>query len=237
MRPLRPRQARGQFVTPPMTYGRSVLGAPLLYFPAQFASADTGLILAGTHGDESASIAALSCALRSLPPGALRHHLVLSMNPDGNQLGVRSNANGVDLNRNFPTQNWQSDGTVYRWNSYTPVRDVAISTGSGQPEPETQALIELIDQLKPRFVVSFHEPLACVDTPTPSPLSRQLAAQFVLPLVADVGYPTPGSFGSWCQERHLECITLELPAIAVDEAVERYLDALIALLSEPIANT
>ena len=28
------------------------------------------------------------------------------LNPDGMQLGQRTNANGVDLNRNFPTKNW-----------------------------------------------------------------------------------------------------------------------------------
>ena len=27
----------------------------------------------------------------------------------------------------------------------------------------------------------------------------------------DVGYPTPGSFGSWCAERGLPVVTLELP--------------------------
>ncbi len=37
------------------------------YFPAQVESESQSLIIAGTHGDETASIAGLSCALRSLP--------------------------------------------------------------------------------------------------------------------------------------------------------------------------
>jgi len=51
MSQLRPRAEWGAF--PPGTehYGRSVLGAPLLWFPAPQALADSGLIIAGTHGD------------------------------------------------------------------------------------------------------------------------------------------------------------------------------------------
>ena len=133
---LIPRTERAAFSIKPLSYGKSVLGAPLLYFPAQIESESRGLILAGTHGDETASIAGLSCALRSLPAANLRHDVILSMNPDGNQLGTRANANQVDLNRAFPTQNWTENGTVYRWSSHTPVRDVKVKTGqANQLEP------------------------------------------------------------------------------------------------------
>ncbi|NCB60635.1 MAG: murein tripeptide amidase MpaA, partial [Gammaproteobacteria bacterium] len=51
----RPRAERGAF--PPGTehYGRSLLGAPLIWFPALAADRESGLILAGTHGDENSS--------------------------------------------------------------------------------------------------------------------------------------------------------------------------------------
>lgn len=96
------RAERGAF--PPRTehYGRSLLGAPLIWFPALAADRESGLILAGTHGDENSSVVTLSCALRTLNPSLRRHHVVLAVNPDGCQLGLRANANGVDLNRNFP---------------------------------------------------------------------------------------------------------------------------------------
>ncbi|UAY94709.1 murein tripeptide amidase MpaA [Dickeya dadantii] len=228
----RPRTERGFFTSPGQEYGRSRLGAPLLWFPAEVEGKHSGLILAGTHGDETASVVALSCALRTLAPGSRAHHVVLAVNPDGCQLGLRANAGGVDLNRNFPAANWQPDGTVYRWSEDTPVRDVQLSTGDRPgSEPETQALCRLIDRLSPPWVVSFHEPLACIDDPHRSELGGWLAREFALPLVDSVGYPTPGSFGSWCAERRLHCITAELPVIAADSANHRYLTALTRLLS------
>lgn len=125
----RPRAERGAF--PPGTehYGRSLLGAPLIWFPAPAANSESGLILAGTHGDENSSVVTLSCALRTLTPSLRRHHVVLNVNPDGSQLGLRANANGVDLNRNFPAANWKAGETVYRWNSAAPERDVVLLTG------------------------------------------------------------------------------------------------------------
>lgn len=232
MSQLRPRTARGNLVTPGQHYGTSLLGAPLLYFPALNPSVDTGLIIAGTHGDESAAIVALSCALRSISPLQQRHHVVLAVNPDGCQLGLRANANGVDLNRNFPAKNWQAGDTVYRWNSVADARDVVLSTGEyAGSEPETQALCTLITQLSPSWVVSFHEPLACIEDPDTSELGARIADNFELPLVTSVGYATPGSFGSWCAERNLPCITAELPPISADAASECYLAALIDLLT------
>ncbi len=231
MRPFQSRPLRGKLPFAARPYGESVLGAPLLYFPAIAPTAATGLIIAGTHGDETASIVALSCALRSLGESPLRHHLVLGVNPDGCQLGLRSNANGVDLNRNFPSNNWQPGETVYRWTSHTPERDVRLGTGKmAGSEPETQALCQLIHQLEPAWVVSFHEPLACIEDETSSPLAAWLATQLNLPLVESVGYATPGSFGSWCRDIALPCITAELPAISADAATDHYLLALVSLL-------
>ncbi|OQP34809.1 MULTISPECIES: murein tripeptide amidase MpaA [Pantoea] len=231
MTSLHPRPRRGKLEIPFQRYGDSVLGAPLLWFPAPAADAESGLILAGTHGDENAAVATLSAAMRTLPDRLRRHHVVLAVNPDGCQLGLRANANGVDLNRNFPAANWQSGETVYRWNSVAEARDVLLSTGERPgSEPETQALCQLIHELKPRWVVSWHEPLACIDDPRSSELGHWLAQQTALPLVSSVGYDTPGSFGSWCNDLGLPCVTAEMPVISVDEATERYLEAMINLL-------
>lgn len=223
----RPRPQRGDFPPGTRQYGSSELGAPLLWFPAPQADSRSGLIIAGTHGDENSSIVTLSCALRTLKPELRRHHVVLTVNPDGCQLGLRANARGVDLNRNFPAANWKQGETVYRWNSAAAERDVVLLTGE-QPgsERETEALCQLIHQIHPAWVVSFHDPLACIEDPGHSPLGRWLADAFSLPLVGSVGYDTPGSFGSWCADIGLPCITAEFPPVSADEATERYLPAM-----------
>ena len=227
----RPRPQRGDFPPGTQRYGQSHLGAPLLWFPAPLADSRSGLILAGTHGDENASIVTLSCALRTLKPELRRHHGELAVNPDGCQLGLRANARGIDLNRNFPAANWKEGETVYRWNSAAEQRDVVLLTGEKPgSEPETQALCQLIHLIHPAWVVSFHDPLACIEDPGHSALGQWLAGAFSLPLVGSVGYETPGSVGSWCADIGLPCSTAEFPPISADEATDKYLQAMTDLL-------
>lgn len=97
MSPNRPRTERGVFPRGTEHYGRSFLGAPLIWFPTPQADRHSGLIIAGTHGDENSSIVTLSCALRTLAPERRRHHVVLTVNPDGCQLGLRANARAASI--------------------------------------------------------------------------------------------------------------------------------------------
>lgn len=120
---------------------------------------------------------------------------------------------------------------MYRWNSSAEERDVVLLTGeSPGSEPETRALCQLIHRIHPARVVSFHDPLACIEDPRSSELGSWLAQSFELPLVTSVGYETPGSFGSWCADLNLHCITAEFPPISSDEASEKYLLAMSNLL-------
>lgn len=95
---------------------------------------------------------------------------------------------------------------------------------------ETRALCQLIHKIHPARVVSFHDPLACIEDPRHTALGQWLADAFALPLVTSVGYETPGSFGSWCADLSLHCITAEFPPISSDEASEKYLRAMTDLL-------
>ncbi|HFK5751941.1 TPA: murein tripeptide amidase MpaA [Enterobacter ludwigii] len=227
----RPRAERGAFPPGAEQYGRSFLGASLIWFSAPDADRNSGLIIAGTHGDENSSVVTLSCALRTLTTSLRRHHVILAVNPDGCQLGLRANARGIDLNRNFPAANWRAGETVYRWNSSAEERDVVLLTGDTPgSEPETQALCQLIHKIHPAWVVTFHDPLACIEDPRHTELGEWLANAFALPLVSSVGYETPGSFGSWCADLGLPCITAEFPPISSDEASEKYLKAMVELL-------
>jgi protein MpaA len=89
---------------------------------------------------------------------------------------------------------------------------VALSPGSGPAsEPETQALLQLIQTLNPQTILSLHGRLGCIDDPNQTVLGRWLAQTLELPLVTDIGYPTPGSLGTWAQEQGKSLITLEFP--------------------------
>ena len=229
---LRPRQEWGTIAWEPDTYGRSHLGLPLeVWRPAS----DCRLLMfAAIHGEEPETTFALSRALRQLTVPSSHCAVVLAANPDGLIRGTRGNARGVELNRNFPARDWQPDPVPHRSTLEDP-RDVLLSPGPNPgSEPETQALIGLIDELKPETVIALHAPLACIDDPKSSPLGQWLAKRTGLPLVADVGYPTPGSFGSWGADQGLAVITYEFPLANTDELVRQHVPVLVELLARTV---
>ena len=211
-------------------FGRSLLGAPLEVWEADRPGPGL-LVLAGTHGEEGEAVTVLSAALRCLPDGALSCPVVLALNPDGLARGTRGNARGVDLNRNLPTATWRPDATCYRW-TLADERDVELSPGSAPgSEPETAALLALLERLRPSVVLSLHAPLACVDDPAGTALGAWLAEHSGLPHVAGVGYPTPGSLGTWGAEHGIPVVTYELPPAASEALVRDHAPLLGAVLA------
>jgi protein MpaA len=189
------------------------------------------LVFAGIHGEEPETTFALSRALRHLSEPSQGCAVVLAANPDGLIRGTRGNARGVDLNRNFPTRDWQSDPVPHRATMEEP-RDVLLSPGA-EPgsEAETQALIGLIEELEPQTAIALHAPLACIDAAEPGLVAHRLAERTGLPLVKDVGYSTPGSFGSWGAEHGLAVVTYEFPLATTDELVREHVPVLAELLT------
>jgi protein MpaA len=189
------------------------------------------LIFAAIHGEESETTVALSRALRQLPEPSPHCAVVLAANPDGLLRGTRGNARGVELNRNFPTRDWRPDPAPHRFTLGDP-RDVLLSPGShAGSEPETQALLALVATLRPEVVIALHAPLACIDDANQSALGRWLAERTGMPFVADVGYPTPGSFGTWGGENGVPVITYEFPLADGDALVRDHVPVLVELLT------
>ena len=228
------RRDRGVIRHASSVYGISVEGVPLTLHRPDAGRAEI-VILAAIHGDEPETTVVVSEALRCLPRGDLQAAVILCGNPDGLLRGTRGNVRGVDLNRNFPTSNWSPDPVHYKSRA-NDARDIALTPGAEPAsEPETRALLSLLEELQPRAIVSLHSALACVDDSGASPLGRQLADRCALPFLTEIGYPTPGSMGTWAGEQGLNLVTLELEDASLYTLKDRHVPILIDLMTGRIA--
>jgi len=141
------------------------------------------LVVGCIHGNESAGIAVAQQLERSRLPGGIAIWLVPDANPDGVARDTRGNADGVDLNRNFP----------YRWR---PLGGVYDSGPHALSEPETVALASLVLRVRPTLSIWFHQHLGLVDESGGNAAVEQRYARLVgLPLRRLTRYP--GSAVGW----------------------------------------
>jgi protein MpaA len=179
------------------------------------------LVIGAIHGNERSSRDLVDAFIAHVEahPEAIdgwRVTVIPVANPDGLEKRTRCNANGIDLNRNFPTDNF---------------RPSARRGMKPASEPETRALMRVIETEHPDVIVSVHAPLACVDYDGPAePLARRMSELCGLP-VKKLG-AHPGSFGSFAGvDRRIPIITLELPRMnsLAPGIQEGLLDALLAV--------
>ncbi len=143
------------------------------------------------------------------------------LNPDGLKNKKRTNANDIDLNRNFPTKNWQLTEKNEFFGGNSPASEI-----------ETKFLIEVIEEYKPELIVTLHAPFKVVNYDGPAKdISEKIGKIISYPVEASIGYPTPGSFGTYCGiERNIPTVTLELdekcPIQELVEPVNKIFDLL-----------
>lgn len=216
--PLSPAHASAERVI-----GRSDMGAPIQAYLVGNPEATNRIVVLGQmHGDEPAGRRVVSVLRGLTPPPDTAMWLVPTMNPDGHARGTRTNARGVDLNRNFPTQ-WNEQGAGTRqW-----------SGPRAASEPETQAVMEFLREVQPTAMLSFHQPLGVVDiTHPPARKAGRLLARWMDLPARPVGCsgPCPGTLTEWVtEELNAIALTVELPATVPSSAVDRSASAVIRL--------
>lgn len=189
--------------------GKTVEGHTIQAFTTDVKATKWIYLMAGTHGDEVEGIHVLKELFAWLKTEhTLRDMPILVipiLNVDGYRASTRVNAHMVDLNRNYPTKDWSPEASQPKYNP----GPRALS------EPENQYLVRLLDKYRPGFVLSFHswKPILnyngdCKD------IAEFLAQHNHYPIDGDIGYPTPGSFGSFVPEKYQAgVLTFECPPL------------------------
>lgn len=136
------------------TYGYSIKGRSLQAYSFGTDGPIT-MYVGAIHGNESSSSGLMKSWVDYLEVNpslydGKRVVIVPTINPDGVASNTRTNARGVNLNRNFPTDSWVSD-----------INDTDGSHPGGGgvsplSEPEASALATLTTSLHPRLLLSFH---------------------------------------------------------------------------------
>jgi protein MpaA len=141
--------------------GRSAQGRPIVATRIGDPGADrVGLAVGVIHGNERAGLGVIKHLKRS---GAglegAQLWLIESVNPDGQRAGTRTNAHGVDLNRNFP----------FHWDGGKPPSSGNYPGPRPASEPETRAVMAFVERIQPDVSIWYHQPwgavLACHGKP------------------------------------------------------------------------
>jgi protein MpaA len=128
--------------------GRSADGRPITAYRVGDPHGIPVLVVGVIHGNETAGLA-IAQALERTSPRDLDLWIVPDLNPDGVADGTRSNAHGVDLNRNFSVR-WKPLGGVYESGPH------AFS------ERESRIARNLILRIHPKVTIWFHQHLDLV---------------------------------------------------------------------------
>ena len=157
------------------------------------------LIIGVFHGDEPQGEYFINSYLKNRKEDAKN---CLYLIPRLNFNNLRKNKNNVDLNRNFPTKNWvlSSENDNY-FGGFSPNSEI-----------ETKFIVNLLENNKFDAIITIHSPYKTINYDGDcANLAKNISNFLGYPISSDIGYPTPGSFGTYAGvERNIPTITIEI---------------------------
>ncbi|MCB0349360.1 MAG: succinylglutamate desuccinylase/aspartoacylase family protein [Bdellovibrionales bacterium] len=230
--------------------GYSVDGMPLLYWVCGDINAkNRSLVLSAVHGDE---ITPVYFGFRLVEwvkarPNLCKDKLIVIaplVNPDGflrYQRGTRTNFNKVDLNRNFPTPEWNQNAHKIWKEKYSSRRRYYPGDKAGD-QPENTFQRWLINEFKITKILSIHAPLNILDYD--GPISEEVNNDNFAKTYFDSCYilkenmkratsklrffaygTFPGSLGNYAGKiLGIPTLTVELPTTDASKAMQYFAD-------------
>jgi murein peptide amidase A len=194
--PSPPRPAAQVAPTPGPTRTTSVLGSSTDGRPIRLTErvgrrpGRTILVIGAIHGTEPAGISVTRLLLSGPAPGSGTLWILQDLNPDGRAAGVRGNARGVDLNRNFPSQ-WRPIGLP---------GDPQYAGPRPLSERESRLAVRGIERIHPDVTIWFHQPQTIVRAFGQSEPTARRYARLVGMSYRRIHWPS-GSAPNWQNHR------------------------------------
>jgi hypothetical protein len=195
--------------------GRSFKAVPLMVrdFPVdpRLKKVRRVLLIGGIHGDEKTATAVVFKWMASMSKSAAQEFqwkVAPLVNPDGllAPKSTRVNARGVDLNRNFPTPDWDKEALQY-WAKKTKSDPRRFPGKKPISEPESKWIYDTIKSFQPDVIISVHAPFGVLDLDGPA----QPPTRFGRLHFNRVGV-YPGSLGNYSgMHQDIPVLTIELP--------------------------
>lgn len=182
------------------------------------------LWIGGIHGNEregSVATAELASAFRAAGlVASVTLTIVEDCNPDGSAAGTRGNANGVDLNRNFPASNARPGTTPLSEPESRALHDLIVA---GQPHAVLVAHSWGVKARGPKQFINFDGPAEDLARTFSSISGYELLRSYRMP-------PTRGSLGSWVG------IDMQVPILTIEymrgkDPTEAWIDTREAILA------
>jgi len=210
------------------------------------------LFLGGVHGDELPTVYFMFKLARYVKdnPALFKDKCIVIaplVNPDGflSASPARVNANGVDINRNFPTRDWQANA-MRQWISKTKKNRRYYPGAKPSSEQETLFQVALIKKFKPQKILSAHSPLNFYDYDGPSSDLNSFE-KWMEQVCREVDHPLkkfryyPGSLGNYAgHERNIFTLTLEMPSSNCRRGLEyfrKFQPSILQFINLPVAGS